>query len=335
MGNKLPVPDERMQETIDLLQLKDKHIKRLYKVFKKYDKDRSGTIDIDEFFKCIHEKHTTFGDAIFDLIDCDDSGVLDFSEFVTACGTYCMFGPEEVLKFAFFVFDKDKNGFIEKAELDELTELLHQEGVTSNVKEALKKFDFNGDGKIDFKEFQQLNKQFPMIMYPAFRLQKNMMFYTLGQKFWTDQRGKLGDERAQELARTEALKKRERQRILRIKKREIKGKMGFFAYYFCPWRRGKYVTLDEEPKAKEESAFDKALKTRAESSPSEAGSDKEVVAHTSKGNENGSNLTAHGKAQRKKDRERERANRAKSSRDERLKRAEKRRNREMNLKARK
>ena len=53
---------------------------------------RAGTIDIDEFFKAIHERHTAFGDAIFDLIDCDDSGVLDFSEFVTACGTFCMFG---------------------------------------------------------------------------------------------------------------------------------------------------------------------------------------------------------------------------------------------------
>jgi hypothetical protein len=88
-----------------------------------------GTIDIDEFFKCIHERHTAFGDAIFgkdtplqqtpasnpinvclfslflqDLIDCDDSGVLDFSEFVTACGTYCMFGPAEVLKVRIFTF---------------------------------------------------------------------------------------------------------------------------------------------------------------------------------------------------------------------------------------
>jgi len=326
MGNKLPVPDERMQETIDLLQLNDKHIKKLYKVFKKYDKDRSGTIDIDEFFKCIHERHTTFGDAIFDLIDCDDSGVLDFSEFVIACGTYCMFGPEEVLKFAFFVFDKDKNGFIEKGELDELTNLLHQEGVTSNVLEALKKFDFNGDGKIDFKEFAMLNKQFPMVIYPAFRLQKNMMNYTLGQAFWTNQRGKLGDERDQELQRVERLKDRERQRLLRIKKREIKGRMGFFSYYLCPWKRGRYVTLEEEPKIKEESAFDQALKTHKHDHSSEAG---DGHGPEEGGGVAGGNLTAAGKEQRKKDREADRKDRDKKSRAERLARAEKRRNRDM------
>jgi hypothetical protein len=31
-----------------------------------------------------------------------------------SCRAFIYLGPEEVLKFAFFVFDKDKNGFIEK-----------------------------------------------------------------------------------------------------------------------------------------------------------------------------------------------------------------------------
>jgi len=237
-----------------------------------------------------------------------------------------MFGPEEVLKFAFFVFDKDKNGFIEKGELDELTNLLHQEGVTSNVLEALKKFDFNGDGKIDFKEFAMLNKQFPMVIYPAFRLQKNMMNYTLGQAFWTNQRGKLGDERDQELQRVERLKDRERQRLLRIKKREIKGRMGFFSYYLCPWKRGRYVTLEEEHKIKEESAFDQALKTHKHDHSSEAG---DGHGPEEGGGAAGGNLTAAGKEQRKKDREADRKDRDKKSRAERLARAEKRRNRDM------
>ena len=40
-------------------------------------------------------------------------GTLDFSEFVQATATYCMFGPEDVRKFCFYIFDKDKNGYEE------------------------------------------------------------------------------------------------------------------------------------------------------------------------------------------------------------------------------
>ena len=42
---------------------------------------------------------------------------MSFSEFVQALGTYCMFDTAGVLKFCFYIFDKDKNGSIERDEL--------------------------------------------------------------------------------------------------------------------------------------------------------------------------------------------------------------------------
>ena len=47
------------------------------------------------------------------MCDVDTSAGLDFAEFVTAAMTYCFFGKLEILKFCFYIFDKDKNGFIE------------------------------------------------------------------------------------------------------------------------------------------------------------------------------------------------------------------------------
>ena len=47
------------------------------------------------------------------MCDVDTSAGLDFAEFVTAAMTYCFFGKTEILKFCFYIFDKDKNGFIE------------------------------------------------------------------------------------------------------------------------------------------------------------------------------------------------------------------------------
>ena len=47
-------------------------------------------------------------------------------------------------------------------------------------------FDVNDDGLIDFREFTELNKRFPLILYPAFRLQESMQKLTLGQRAWSD-----------------------------------------------------------------------------------------------------------------------------------------------------
>lgn len=85
---------------------------------------KSGTIDRTEFYQSVDEKNSEFGDAIFaligaltiasvrvdstgddddvcvfaDLLDEDNSGVLDFSEYVDALGKFCILSKEEVLK---------------------------------------------------------------------------------------------------------------------------------------------------------------------------------------------------------------------------------------------
>ena len=42
----------------------------------------------------------------------------------------------------------------------------------------------NNDGVIDFEEFQTLNKRYPMILFPCFRLQDRMQKSTLGESHW-------------------------------------------------------------------------------------------------------------------------------------------------------
>ncbi len=45
-------------------------------------------------------------------------------------------------------------------------------------------FDKNGDGVIDLNEFIELDRRFPMLMFPAFRLQEKMQKLTLGEQQW-------------------------------------------------------------------------------------------------------------------------------------------------------
>ena len=79
---------------------------------------------------------------------------------------------QEILQFCFYIFDKDKNGYIEKDELTSLVDLLHRQTQYSNTKQALlTAFDEDNDGKMSFKEFEICHAKFPQLLYPAFRLQ--------------------------------------------------------------------------------------------------------------------------------------------------------------------
>ena len=75
-----------------------------------------------------------------------------------------MFGKPDILKFCFYIFDKDKNGNIEEDELHTLVEVLQSSGqgqFYSNTKQALMgAFDEDGDGKMNFPEFCALHKKY-------------------------------------------------------------------------------------------------------------------------------------------------------------------------------
>lgn len=59
-------------------------------------------------------------DRIFKLVDVDNSGEIDFSEFVTATVNRGNLLQEEKLRAAFNVFDKDGSGAISTEEIKEV-----------------------------------------------------------------------------------------------------------------------------------------------------------------------------------------------------------------------
>jgi hypothetical protein len=49
-----------------------------------------------------------------------------------------------------------------------------------NFKNALEQFDVNEDGLIDYSEFVELDRRYPLVLFPAYRLQDMMQRATLG-----------------------------------------------------------------------------------------------------------------------------------------------------------
>ena len=97
--------------------------------------------------------------AIFDE---DGGGDVDFQEFVLGLSAFSSKGhKEEILKFAFKVYDIDRDGYISNGELFIVLKMM----VGSNLKDqqlqqivdkTIMEADKDGDGKISFQEFTQM-----------------------------------------------------------------------------------------------------------------------------------------------------------------------------------
>jgi len=88
---------------------------------------------------------------MFDLVDSDHSGFIDYSEFVVAAISDKALTLPEKLQLAFRMFDKDDSGLISSKEIISVL------GMDPNDKEAIEDIisavDSNCDGEISFEEF--------------------------------------------------------------------------------------------------------------------------------------------------------------------------------------
>ena len=63
---------------------------------------------------------TSYTKRIFTSFDCDGSSGIDFYEFVTNVWDYCTLTKDNVVYFAFSLYDKDESGFLEKGEIENM-----------------------------------------------------------------------------------------------------------------------------------------------------------------------------------------------------------------------
>ena len=75
-------------------------------------------MDAVEFFDMLDEERTPLTDELFALMDLDGSGTIEFDEFIAVLLTYCMYTKDDILRFCFDTFDKDKSNSIDENEGD-------------------------------------------------------------------------------------------------------------------------------------------------------------------------------------------------------------------------
>ncbi|KAI7742680.1 hypothetical protein M8C21_027823 [Ambrosia artemisiifolia] len=145
--------------------LSEEEIAGLREMFKAMDTDNSGAITFDELKAGLKRFGSTLKDTeIRDLMDAvqlvltawchadvDNSGTIDYGEFVAATMHLNKLDREEHLVSAFRYFDKDGSGYIT---VDELQQACIDHNMTDIlVEDIIKEVDQDNDGRIDYGEF--------------------------------------------------------------------------------------------------------------------------------------------------------------------------------------
>ncbi|KAK0561892.1 Calcineurin subunit B [Tilletia horrida] len=125
-------------------------------------RDGSGSIDRDEFLQIPAIANNPLALRMIAIFDEDGGGTVDFKEFVAGLSAFSNQGSrEEKLKFAFKVYDMDRDGLISNGELFLVLKMmvgnnLKDQQLQQIVDKTIMEADKDGDGKLDFEEFQEM-----------------------------------------------------------------------------------------------------------------------------------------------------------------------------------
>ena len=126
-------------------------------------------IDREEFQNGLDLSNKEISNRLFDIFDKDDSGAIDYSEFMETIESMVSGEEQEKIRFAFDLHDLDNSGFIDKYELKVL---IKQSFIENNldfdefqldllVEEFFNKADKDHSDTIDFEEFLDVAHHYP------------------------------------------------------------------------------------------------------------------------------------------------------------------------------
>ena len=164
--------------------LKPKHVKTLYKLFRKADKEQSGEISVLEFLMFFDIDRTVFAVKAFTHMDDDKSGEIDFPEFVKAAWAFVSLSKEGLRNFAFSIYDLDDSGSIDRFEVEAMVHELYgsQWRRSRLARQTLKELAARKQrSRAEFVDFARTH---PALLFPAFQLQGSLRTALGGARMW-------------------------------------------------------------------------------------------------------------------------------------------------------
>ena len=142
----------------------DSEVANLKNLFMSIDKNGDGSLTIADMMDGIQKSGIDIHSLGLDLkevlsnIDSNNSGVIDYTEFIAATLEKKKYMREDRLWSAFRVFDVDGNSTISKAELHKILNGggLGDMDMGKNIDDLIRECDVDGDGEISFDEFVKM-----------------------------------------------------------------------------------------------------------------------------------------------------------------------------------
>jgi len=109
---------------------KSKQIKKKTRRQKAWEiPDDTVTLSLSDFFATFQPAQRTnnggYFDSIFDLTGTKDLHAMTYTEFVEGMCTFCTFKLDDLIRFIFFILDKEKSGLIPRFQLLRFVESIH------------------------------------------------------------------------------------------------------------------------------------------------------------------------------------------------------------------
>ena len=142
-------------------QLSEEQIADFKEAFSLFDKDGDGIIKIAELALLIRSLNQNPTNSeikeMINEIDPEQTGILDFPEFISLMARRIKdLNPEEELREAFQVLDRDKLGFISSTELKHLVSKWGEAFTEEEAEQMIKEADTEGIGQIRYEDFIKL-----------------------------------------------------------------------------------------------------------------------------------------------------------------------------------
>ena len=136
----------------------------LLKQFLAWDKNKDGVLNKQEIKESYKAVYGNIDDDVIDnmiaSVDSDGNGVIDYNEFLNCTMNRDKILSSKNLEYAFNAFDIDKNGSISIEEIMSIFKKTSNNVDKKIFEKMMKEVDKNGDGKIEFKEFDQIMHNF-------------------------------------------------------------------------------------------------------------------------------------------------------------------------------
>jgi serine/threonine-protein phosphatase 2B regulatory subunit len=162
MGNE--VSSMTKEEVHLVANFNERDIKRLYHRFRALDADGNGQLDPSEILGVKEIQDNPLTARVTNIFDKDGNGTVSFIEFLLGLARLSAgVDPEEKLRFAFEVYDVNRDGFISNGDLFAVMKMMVGDNLTDEqlqqlVDRQIRNADKDYDGLLSFQEFKDAVK---------------------------------------------------------------------------------------------------------------------------------------------------------------------------------